>query len=106
MFKVGRELLAERGGLLGIQIDLIVGAVERKPDGLLGWAASEVSSRTTLTFWAIFTFPPSTVPAPYLGRRPVTVSNAADQAWNPHAPRWTRRVSPTASPGRATTFSY
>jgi transposase len=29
MLQVGRELLAERGSVLGIQVDLIVGAVER-----------------------------------------------------------------------------
>src|SRR5262249_22393572 len=38
MRKVGRELLAELGGVLGVQVDLIVGVLEREPDGLLGRA--------------------------------------------------------------------
>ena len=42
MLEVGRELLGERGGVLGIQVDLIVGAFEREPDGLLGRAAAQV----------------------------------------------------------------
>lgn len=33
--KVGRELLAERGGVLGVP-------VEREPDGVLGWAAGQI----------------------------------------------------------------
>jgi len=59
MLKVGRELLAERGGVLGVQVDLITGALEGEPDGLLGRPPVKSSSRTTLTFWAISTFPPS-----------------------------------------------
>jgi hypothetical protein len=42
VLSIGRELLAERGGVLGVQVDLIVGAIEREPDGLLGWAAGQV----------------------------------------------------------------
>src|SRR5690348_16821430 len=42
MLNVRRELLAQRGGVLGVQVDLIVGAVEREPDGLLGRAAGQV----------------------------------------------------------------
>jgi hypothetical protein len=77
MLKVGRELLAERGGVLGVQVDLIIGAVEREPDGLVGWAAGQVVLQDDAYFLDhIFTFPPSTVPAPYRDQRPVTVSNA------------------------------
>src|SRR5215468_214184 len=42
VLKVGRELLAERGGVLGAQVDLIVGALEGKPHRLLGRAAGQI----------------------------------------------------------------
>jgi len=42
VLKVGRELLAERGGILGVQVDLVVGAIEREPDDLFGWAAGQI----------------------------------------------------------------
>jgi len=42
VLKVGRELLAERGGGLGAQVDLVVAALEGKPHGLLGWAAGQI----------------------------------------------------------------
>jgi hypothetical protein len=81
VLKVGRELLAERGGILGVQVDLVVGAIEREPDGCSAGPPVRSSSRTTLTFWAISTFPPSIVPR-------------------------TRLSFPTASPSRAATLSY
>jgi hypothetical protein len=45
MRNVGRELLAERGGVLGVQVDLIAGALEREPDSLLARAAGRSPSR-------------------------------------------------------------
>src|SRR5580700_3211765 len=42
MLKIGHELLAERGGVLLTQIDLILGAIEGKPHGLGCRAAIEV----------------------------------------------------------------
>ena len=39
---IGCELLAECGGVLGIQVDLIVGALEGKPHRLLGRAAGQI----------------------------------------------------------------
>src|SRR5262249_61131499 len=42
VLNVGRELLAERGGVLGAQVDLIVGALEGKPHRLPGRAASQI----------------------------------------------------------------
>jgi hypothetical protein len=42
VLKVGRKLLAERRGVLGAQVDLIIGALEGKPHGLLGWAAGQI----------------------------------------------------------------
>ena len=42
MLYKGCELLAERGGVLGIQVDLIVGALEGKPHRLLGRAAGQI----------------------------------------------------------------
>ncbi len=77
VLSIGRELLAERGGVLGVQVDLIVGAIEREPDGLLGWAAGQVILQDDAYFLAISTFPTSMVPAPYRDQCRVTVSNAA-----------------------------
>ena len=57
VLKVGRELLAERGGVLGIQVDLIVAALEGKPHGLLGRAAGQIIFQLDGDFWAISTFP-------------------------------------------------
>jgi hypothetical protein len=42
VLKVGRELLAERGSVFGVQVDLIIGPVECEPDGLLGRTAGQV----------------------------------------------------------------
>jgi hypothetical protein len=52
MLKVGHELLAERRGVFGVQADLIVGAVEREPDGLFGRAAGQVVFEND-AFWAL-----------------------------------------------------
>src|SRR6266851_2819291 len=42
VLKIGRELLAERGGVLGVQVNLIVGAVEGEPHRLLRRAAGQI----------------------------------------------------------------
>src|SRR6266567_4154215 len=42
VLKVGHKLLAERVGVAGPQVDLIVSAVDGVPDGLIGRAAVEV----------------------------------------------------------------
>src|SRR5215471_21098450 len=42
VLNVGRELLVERGGVLGAQVDFVVGALEGEPHGLIGRAAGEV----------------------------------------------------------------
>ena len=39
---IRRELLAERGGVLGAHVDLMVGALEGKPHRLLGRAAGQI----------------------------------------------------------------
>ena len=52
VLKVGGELLAERGGVLGIQVDLIAGALEREPDSLPGWAAGQVVLKDDVYFLA------------------------------------------------------
>ena len=91
----GRDLLAERGGVLGVQVDLTVGAVEREPDGLLGRAAGQVVFQDDACFLDhIVTFPRSTVPAPYRGQYLVTVSSAAGQAHTGEVPRPARPVFP------------
>jgi len=35
VLQIGRELLAERGDVLGVQVDLIIGAIESEPHRLL-----------------------------------------------------------------------
>ena len=42
VFNKRRQFLAERGGVLGVQVDLIIDAVECEPDGLLGGAAGQI----------------------------------------------------------------
>src|SRR5216684_1555447 len=42
VLKVGCELLAERGGVLGVQVDLIVGALEGEPYRLLRRATGQI----------------------------------------------------------------
>src|SRR6266704_3643546 len=42
VLNVGRELLAERGGVLGVQVDLIAGAIESEPHRLLRRAAGQI----------------------------------------------------------------
>jgi hypothetical protein len=42
MLKIGRESLAEHGGILGVQVDLIVGAVEGGSHRLLGRAVGQI----------------------------------------------------------------
>jgi hypothetical protein len=41
-YPAGRELLAERGSVLGVQVDLIVGAIEGEPHSLHRRAAGQV----------------------------------------------------------------
>jgi hypothetical protein len=36
------ELLAESGGVVGVQVDLVASAVDTEPDRLIGWAAVEI----------------------------------------------------------------
>ena len=60
VLQVGRELLAELRGVLGVQVDLIVGAVKREPDSLLGRAAGQVIFKDHGYFLGhVFTFRPS-----------------------------------------------
>src|SRR5262249_7895830 len=60
VLQVGRELLAELRGVLGVQVDLIVGAVKREPDSLLGRAAGQVIFKEDGYFLGhVFTFRPS-----------------------------------------------
>ena len=62
MRKVGLELLAERGGVLGVQVNLIVRALEREPDSLLGRAAGQIVPKDDGYFLGhVFTFPRSRV---------------------------------------------
>jgi len=62
VLKVGGELRAERGGVLGVQVDLVVGALEREPDGLPGRAAGQVVLQDDGCFLGdLFTFSPSMV---------------------------------------------
>src|SRR4029077_20551202 len=42
VLNVGRKLPAERGGVAGPQVDLIVRAIDGDPDGLIGRTAGEV----------------------------------------------------------------
>jgi hypothetical protein len=42
VLKICRELLAERGGVRGVQVDLIVGALEGEPRRLLCRAAGQI----------------------------------------------------------------
>jgi hypothetical protein len=54
VFNIRRKLLAECGGILGAQVDLVVGASKAKPHRLLGpGRRSDRPSSTTITFWAI-----------------------------------------------------
>jgi hypothetical protein len=81
MLNVRRELLAERGGVLGIQVDLIVGAVESEPDGLFGRAAGQVVFEDDTNFLGhLHLLAVQMVSSSYRGRCPITVSNALDQA--------------------------
>src|SRR5215468_12725303 len=96
-----RQLLAERGGVLGVQVDLIIRAVESEPDGLLCRAAGQIVFEYDAYFWAIAAFPDiQWLPAPYRGQCPATLSNAADQAGNRRSSS-VRRASPRASATRA-----
>jgi len=62
VLKVGGELLAELGGVLGVQVDLIIGALEREPGSLLGRAAGQVVLKDDAYFLGhLFTFSPSMV---------------------------------------------
>jgi hypothetical protein len=58
MLEVGPELLAERGGVLGVQVDLIAGALEGEPDRLLGRAAGQVVFQGDGYFLGDLTLPP------------------------------------------------
>jgi hypothetical protein len=53
MFDEGRELLAERGRVLLVQVDLVLGAFHREPYRLVPGPPSRSSSRTTVIFVAI-----------------------------------------------------
>ena len=60
MRQAGGELRAERGGVLGVQVDLIAGVLEREPDGLPGRAAGQVVLQDGGYFLGhLFTFSPS-----------------------------------------------
>src|SRR5579859_970338 len=106
VLKVGRELLAERGGVLGVQVDLIVGAVEREPDGVLGWAAGQVVFEHDAYFLSHRCLPAvngvCTVPWPESCDREQRHGSAA----HPGVPLLAKQVFPTASPARAATLSY
>src|SRR5260370_15821027 len=43
VLKIGCEVFAERGGVLGVQVDLIVGAVEGEPHRLLRRSTGPIS---------------------------------------------------------------
>ena len=81
---IGRELPAERGTVLGIQVDLIIGALEGEPQGLRCRAAGQIVfqrdgyllGRRYSLRWMM--------PAPYPGRCPPPSRNAADPAHNSH----------------------
>jgi hypothetical protein len=51
VLEIGRELLAQRGAVLGVQVDLIVGAVEGEPYRQLGRAAGQIVFEGTVPFW-------------------------------------------------------
>ena len=59
MLEIGRELLAQRGAVLGVQVDFIVGAVEGEPYRLLGRAAGQIVFEGYRDFWAISSVPTS-----------------------------------------------
>jgi len=75
---IGRELLAERSAILGVQVDLIVGAFEGEPQGLRCRAAGQIVfqrdgyllGRRYSLRWMM--------PAPYPGQCPPPSRNAAD----------------------------
>jgi len=47
---VGRERVAQRGGVLGAQVDLVAGAVQPEPDGSFCFAAVDVVQEQQLYF--------------------------------------------------------
>jgi hypothetical protein len=71
------ELLAKRGGVLLVQVDLIVCAAEGEAHRLLCRAAIQVIFDATVTFWTISASPAAMVPAPYPGQCPAPSRNAA-----------------------------
>jgi hypothetical protein len=78
---VGRELLADRGSVLGVQVDLIAGAVEGEPHRLLRRAAGQIVFQGYGYFLGHRCLPGfHGMPAPYPGEGSVSVSSAADQA--------------------------
>src|SRR5215813_7749325 len=97
---IGRELPAE----LGVQVDLVVGALEREPDGLVGWAAGQVvfkddgyflaTSSPTRRQWCLH--------GPW--QCPATVSDATVRRLQISAPAWTS-ISDGSSTSAAT-LSY
>jgi hypothetical protein len=74
VLQVGRELLAELGGVLGIQVDLIVGAVEGEPHGLLRRAAGQIVFQDDGYFLGHLNLSTAMVPAPCPGWGPPAVS--------------------------------
>src|SRR5689334_15399358 len=82
VLKVRRELLAERGGVAGPQVDLIAGAIDGEPDGLIGRAAVEVVFECDGYFLGHSSLPAAVVLAPYPGPRSRPSRNASDQAYN------------------------
>src|SRR5690348_10965397 len=79
VLKVRRELLAERGGVAGPEVDLIAGAIDGEPDGLIGRAAVEVVFEDDGYFLGHPSLPAAVVLAPYPGPRPRPSRNASDQ---------------------------
>jgi hypothetical protein len=53
VFYVGDELVTERAGVLGVQVDLVAGTADGEPDHLIRQSAVEVVSRTTVIFVTI-----------------------------------------------------
>jgi hypothetical protein len=96
--------LLNLGGVLGVQVDLIVGALERESDSSLGWAAGQVVLKEDAYFLGrLFTFSPSMV----LHRTvvvPAIVSNAAVRRFRRSA--LVGQAFPTASSTRVATLSY
>src|SRR5215510_11773606 len=107
MLEVGPELLAERSGVLGVQVDLTVGAIEGEPHRLLCRAAGQVVfqrdghflGHPTLSLIAM-------VAAPYPGQCPSASRNAADHASNTGKGHGPAGASPGSPPLPAPFFAH